>query len=338
MADDLFEDSTMTFGEHIEELRVHLIRALKWLLLVMVVMIFFGNYVVKIITQPVESQMETFLTKQMNRRAAELENAAANVPGAKDILTMKVKLPAAELARLSVLNGGEAPAGLEDMEIEVQTPVAPVVKALAVPLAWLNGRFRLKTLSAQEGFMIYFKAVLGASIVVASPLLFWELYSFIAVGLYAHERRFVNLTLPFCLVLFLTGVAVCYFLVFPAMLRFFLYTNEQMDLEPDFRLNEWVGFAVILMVIFGAVFQMPVLMLTLERVGIISYEMLAPKRKLAVFINCIVAAAISPGGDPNTMIFLALPMCLLFELGLFLMRYFRKRNPFEVPEPVAEGF
>lgn len=109
-----------------------------------------------------------------------------------------------------------------------------------------------------------------------------------------------------------------------------------MDIEPEFRLSEWVGFAVMLMLIFGVMFQMPLMMLMLERVGIISHDMLVGKRRMAVFVNCVIAAVVTPGGDPNTMILLALPMCVLFELGLFLMRYFDKKNPFAVKEPTFE--
>ncbi|MGL5095143.1 MAG: twin-arginine translocase subunit TatC, partial [Planctomycetia bacterium] len=84
------------------------------------------------------------------------------------------------------------------------------------------------------------------------------------------------------------------------------------------------------------VFQMPLLMLMLERVGVISYEMLAGQRKIAVLVNFIIAATITPGGDPNTMVLLAIPMCLLFELGLLLMRYFRRSDPFAVGDPSEE--
>src|SRR5690606_17812732 len=219
--------------------------------------------------------------------------------------------------------------------VHIDTEVTDLIKKLAIPMAEALGQDRLKTFSVQEGFMMYFKAALGAAIVIASPWVFYQLYSFVAVGLYAHERRFVNLSLPFSVLLFLSGVFLCYFIMFPYMLQFFLGANSWMDLEPEIRLNEWVGFAVMITLLFGVMFQLPLLMLTLERVGIVTYEMLAGKRKIAIFVNFIVAAIVTPA-DPTTQIALAVPMCLLFELGLLLMRYFQRSNPFAVPDPVAE--
>ena len=211
--------------------------------------------------------------------------------------------------------------------INFDASVASLVDKLAEPLNEVHGNYELSTLSAQEAFMVYFKAVLGAAAVLTSPWIFLQLYSFISVGLYAHERRFVNMTLPFSILLFLTGVATCYFMIFPFMLSFFLNANTWMDLQPNLRLSEWIGFSVILMLIFGIMFQLPLLMLMLERVGIVSHEVLAKKRKMAVFVMFIVAAIATPA-DPTSQVLLAIPMCGLYELGLFLMRYFEKRNPF----------
>jgi sec-independent protein translocase protein TatC len=341
MADDLFEDSTMTFGEHIEELRKHMIRALAGILLAFIVMVFFGNYVVKLIVEPVEDQLMTWSKQHLERRAHQFKESVDDAPnGERRTVPLRATLDAATLREIAASVGGDA-ASIPDsstVTIQLEASLGKLVEDITMPLAEVNRRWSLRSYSAQEAFVIYFKAVLGASVVFASPWVFYQLYSFVAVGLYSHEKRFVNMTLPFSIMLFLAGVAICYFLVFPAMLRFFLAANEWMDIEPEIRLSEWVGFAVILMIIFGVTFQMPLLMLMLERVGIVTHDQLAGKRKMAVFVNFIVAAMITPGGDPNTMLFLAAPMCILYELGLFLMRYFQRSNPFEVtdPEPVLD--
>lgn len=339
MADDLFDESTMTFGEHIEALRVHMISALKGVVLVGCVMVFFGQNVVKIIVDPVEKQLHTYYTEHLTKRTQQMEQRQQDLPAeAREWVAFEATFSPEQLERLAQAIAPDQKASVkpEPITLTVNAPIGNLLQKLALPMADLMGRFKLKTLSAQEAFMIYFKAVLGASIVASSPWVFYQLYSFIAVGLYAHERRFVHLTLPFSVCLFLLGVGTCFFLVFPAMLKFFLAANDWIDLEPDFRLSEWVGFAVLLTIIFGAVFQMPLLMLMLERVGIVTHDQLAGKRRIAWFVNFIVAAMITPGGDPNTMVLLAIPMCFLFELGLFLMRYFQKRNPFAVEDPTAD--
>ena len=359
MTDDLFEDGSMSFGEHIEELRIHLIRALKGLLVAFLVMIPLGHEVVKLITDPVEAQLKAFNRRRFEKLAnhlsstdmtttddtARLATERTQVDGNDALVGLdvpdvkfQVTLAGDEVAKLAraINPAAEAPSDPKPLILELITSASGLVDQIALPMATVLGKSRMRTLSAQEGFMVYFKAVLGAAIVVASPWLFYQIYSFISVGLYAHERRFVNLTLPFSVILFLMGVAVCFYIVFPAMLKFFLTANEWMDLEPEFRLTEWVGFAVMLTIIFGAVFQMPLLMLMLERVGIVTHDQLAGKRKIAILVNFCVAAMITPGGDPNTMALLALPMCVLYELGLFLMWYFQRRNPFAVESP-TEG-
>lgn len=341
MADDLFTDSTMTFGEHIEELRVHLIRAIAGVLAAFLLMMMFANYVVKILTEPVERQQHAWYREQVVRRSREFRSNLELLPAEeRPTIAAKVELSKRDLEALAHSLGTDPDrAGSSGpVTLTVPIPLGEVIEKISQPLAVVNRLGSLRSLSAQESVVIYFKAVLGASLVLASPWVFYQIYSFIAVGLYAHERRFVHLTIPFSVGLFLLGVAVCYFLVFPNMLSFFLATNRWMDIEPETRLSEWVGFAVILMLIFGAAFQMPLLMLMLERVGIVSHEQLAGQRRYAIFIIFVAAAIITPGGDPVTLGLLGGPMYLLFELGLFLMRYFERRNPFTVADPLDELF
>lgn len=337
MAQDLFEDSTMTFGEHLEELRAHLWRAIQGVLVVLLVMLFCGQYVVKIITRPLEQQLKIYKDERRHRYIEEIIERQQYLPDAEKLqVQLKGKLSPDSVRELSKAIGAEEtkiPA--DGLSVSIDADATYLIQNLAIPMAEALGMDHLRTFSVQEGFMMYFKAALGASIVIASPWVFYQLYSFVAVGLYAHERRFVNLSLPFSVALFLAGVFLCYFVMMPFMLQFFLGANSWMDLEPDIRLSEWVGFAVMITLLFGVMFQLPLLMLTLERVGIVTHEMLAGKRKIAIFVNFIIAAIVTPA-DPTTQIALAVPMCLLFELGLLLMRYFKQSNPFAVPDPVAE--
>lgn len=339
MANDLFHETTMSFGDHLEELRVHLWRALLGVIAAFIFMCFFANYVVKLITEPVESQQQRWYRDHVSRRAKAFKEEIEQQPvGERPSVAGQVTLSPDAARNLAVALGLDPKKDrpTEAITLPVEVPVGDLIDRISVPMAVVNRMGSLRSLSAQETLVIYFKAVLGASIVLASPWVFYQVYAFIKVGLYAHERRFVNLTLPFSVLLFLSGVAICYFAVFPAMLRFFLATNEWMDIEPETRLSEWVGFAVVLMLIFGVTFQMPLAMLMLERVGILSHQQLAGQRRMAIFVIVIAAAIITPGGDPNTLLLLAGPMYILFELGLFLMRYFERKNPFEVGDPLDE--
>src|SRR5439155_12176307 len=119
----------------------------------------------------------------------------------------------------------------------------------------------LTTLSISEGFMVYFKVSLLCGLVLASPWVFYQIWAFIAAGLYPHEKRYVHVYLPFSLGLFLVGVLICEFLVMPKAVEALLWFNEWIGLEPDMRLNEWLGFAIWMPVIFGLSFQTPLAML-----------------------------------------------------------------------------
>src|SRR5262249_41047963 len=121
-------------------------------------------------------------------------------------------------------------------------------------------RTRTKSLSGQEPFMIWIKAALIAGFVLASPWIFYQLWTFIAAGLYAKERTFVYLYLPLSIGLFLLGVYMSFF-VFPPILEFFLSFNRSMGIDPEPRISEWLSFVLFLPLGFGLAFQLPLVML-----------------------------------------------------------------------------
>lgn len=333
MAENLFEDSTMSFGEHIEELRVCLWRAIKGVGIALMLMTFVGQEVVDILARPLRVASEDWFIQAQQRRLEQLRSSLAVLGDDRRTVDLPMTIGADAMDTLRQTLGIEkAPeAEAAPLTVNVHVPFLPLLEKMSQPILTLSGSYLPKTLSAQEAFMMYFMAAMGAAIVLSSPWVFWQLYGFVKVGLYAHERRFVNLTLPFTVGLFLAGVAGCYFLMLPIMLQFFLGVNSWMDLQPEIRISEWVGFAVMLMLLCGAVFQMPVVMLTLERVGFVTYEQLADKRRLAILVNFSVAAVVTPA-DPTSFLFLAIPMCALYEIGLLAMKYFQRRNPFSVPD------
>src|SRR5262249_55062551 len=135
---------------------------------------------------------------------------------------------------------------------------------------------------------------------------------------YPHEKRLVNVFLPCSLGLFLAGVFVCEFLALPKAIEALLWFNEWLGMQPDLRLNEWLGFPIFLPPVFGISFQTPLVMFFLERVGILNVETYRNKRRISWFLMAVFAAVITPSTDPYTMLFLWVPMGLLYELGIFL--------------------
>ena len=338
--DDLFADTRMSFGEHIEELRTHLLRALVGFMVALVISFFFGSYVLEFIKAPVERELMEFYQRRFEKKKAELtsgkdtEHKELNEP---KLVTMQVQKN--ELARMLGLKVPDPPVGEENAEEWVSLPVR--VKPLDLALATgdadrlLVGRPPLlATMNIMEGFMALVKVCILCGIVLGSPWIFYELWAFVAAGLYRHEKRYINVYLPFSLGLFLIGVFFCEFLVIPKAISTLLMFNEWLGFEPDLRISEWLTFAILFPLVFGLSFQTPLVMLFLAKIGIFDAASFRRKRRIAWFAMAAFAAIITPI-DALSMILLWVPMCGLYELGILLVAYTAKSPEGEedVPEP-----
>lgn len=184
------------------------------------------------------------------------------------------------------------------------------------------------TLNVQEAFMTYVKVAVVGGIVLASPFIFWQIWLFVAAGLYPHEQRYVYVYLPFSLFLFIGGSLFCFFLVFPFVLTFLLSFNEWLEVTPQIRLSEWISFAVMLPLLFGVAFQLPLVMLFLERLSIFDADAYSSKRRMAILIISIISMLLTPA-DPASMLLMMAPLIALYELGILMCRYMPGRSPFQ---------
>jgi sec-independent protein translocase protein TatC len=361
--EDMFADTRMSFGDHLEELRTHLWRAVKGFILAMIVSLAFGKYVVVFITAPVEEQLHAFYRRSAqvtykNLMAQAQEGSFARtkhvpVKVNKNDLRAAVGLPAqpepllgaviqaferrleaydvAHLIPRDLLNQDTGFVTL-DMTIgdaKFDAYIAEIARTYGPPQS-------VATMNVTEAFMVYFKVSLVTGLVLGSPWIFYQIWAFIAAGLYPHEKRLVNVYLPFSVGLFLGGALMCQFLVMPKAINALLWFNEWMGLEPDMRLNEWLSFALMMPLIFGISFQTPLVMLFMFKIGVADVSTFTGYRKIAIFVLAVFAAVITPTPDALTMCFLWIPMCLLYELGILLCR-FQPQTPFEdVEMPEAE--
>lgn len=322
--DDLFaEEQTMpamSFGEHIEDLRRHLILALIGLfvgvLITFIPPLSLGQRVLRELQDPAQKVLEKFYDDRAIERAKVAESLHEMSPPSR----YDVKL--ADLAAaLHALNPNfEVPS---DEALEGRTVTLTMAQARSNQILDINNNTQrngaLVSLAPLEAFSIFFLVCLVTGLVVSSPWVFWQIWLFIAAGLYRHERLYVRKFLPFALGLFLAGVFLCFFVVLPWTLEFLLNFNVWLGIEPTLRITEWIGFATILPLIFGVCFQTPLVMLILERIGVFTADDFRSKRKMAILIMVVVAAVITPTQDPFSLAILAVPMILLYELGLFLM-------------------
>lgn len=345
-SEDLFAETRMSFGEHLEDLRTHLIRALVGFFVGVVLSFFIGGYALDFIKKPVEDALVEYHVEyykrnkeQVNPLVERLKKEMSTSPELRQLnepREMRQRLSAYEMDQLRrklfpelFEPGGplaHVPPVAPDAEgpgIDLVTRMRPMdfLEPFQTGVALASRRSALTTLSAQEAFMVYFKVCLLVGLVISSPWVFYQLWAFVAAGLYPHEKKYIHYYLPMSLFLFLGGVALCQFAVIPAALKALLYFNLTLNIEPDFRLNEWLGFAILMPVVFGLSFQTPLVMLFLGKIGIFTADEFAAKRRVAIFVICIFAALITPSIDVISMLLLAAPMVGLYELGIVMVRY-----------------
>jgi len=179
-------------------------------------------------------------------------------------------------------------------------------------------------------FLVPMKVTLVIAIILALPWVFYQLWAFIAPGLYAHEKRLVMPLVVSSSALFMSGVAFCYFLVFGKVFKFIGdFAPQSIAVTPD--IENYLDFVMSMCLAFGAAFEVPVVVVILVRMGIVSVEKLKEMRPYAVVSAFVFAAVVTPP-DAVSMLALAIPMCLLFELGLIVAPMFVKAT--QAPEEV----
>jgi sec-independent protein translocase protein TatC len=195
--------------------------------------------------------------------------------------------------------------------------------------SWRPVKVRFQVLNAQEAFMIWMKAALVTGLVVASPYIFFQIWIFVAAGLYPHEKNYVYLYLPISIALFLGGASLAFAFVFDPVLRFLFTFNKGMNADFDPRVGEWLSFVLILPLGFGISFQLPLVMLFLNRIGVASLDFYIQQWRVAILIICVISMILTPA-DPISMLLMAAPLCLLYLLGILMCKYMpRGKSPFE---------
>lgn len=185
-----------------------------------------------------------------------------------------------------------------------------------------HGNVQLVTVNLTDQFLLSLNLSFWAGLALALPLILWQVWAFIAPGLYPHERRWA---LPFIVgagLSFVLGAAFGYTFVLPAMVRFLLDflggTVEQMQ-----SLANYIGTVTTFLIAFGLAFELPILAVILTRIGLVNHVMLRRAWRVALVGVMLLAALITPTPDPMNMLLVALPLYALYELGVLLSRVFR---------------
>jgi len=389
---DLFVESSMTFGEHLEELRVCLFKAVIGLAIGTIIGFFLGDWVVKMIERPLRGALETYYKTQAEVEYTTwakgqlmegkpipytLKEIRAIAAGDKSkgvpelIYELEFIHPSLMSATLATVHG--APSGAPSAT-PTGTPSATPTNAPAAPggptyagpsttgagstsvstfktsdddammiaiegkdgeprfhrnnlaahLLWhpieSDGRFNMQATGVAEPFSVWLKASLVVGVLISSPWVFYQLWTFVAAGLYSHERKYVYTYMPFSIGLFLAGAALAYLMVFEPVLNFLFNFNKELGIDPDPKIAEWLGFVLILPLGFGVSFQLPLVMLFLERIGVFTIDSYTKNWRIAILVIFILSAVLTPA-DPYSLLFMAVPLTVLYFGGILLCRY-----------------
>ena len=312
----------MTFGEHLDELRRSLARAIIWLVAgALIALVFAAKPVVRMIQGPLETAIiEYNADRSLTKMGYDIEDDAVKE---------------GELRRW-MLKNGMAWELVYVLPKEFMKSITPTeekgsamdqfLEAIPDPSNFVP-QLQLKRIEAglnshqvEEPFMIYLKASFVIGAVIASPGIFYHLWGFVAAGLYPHERKYVYMYLPFSVCLFIGGVALAFFAVLSYVLNFLLEFNSTLSVDLEPRLSYYMSFVLLLPLGFGIAFQLPLVMLFLQRIGIFETSAYENSWRIAVLVIAFLSMILTPA-DPYSMILLMIPLVILYFLGIGLCRY-----------------
>ncbi|QDT40416.1 Sec-independent protein translocase protein TatCy [Gimesia alba] len=304
---DLFDESTMSFGDHLEALRIHLWKALIGLAICVVGALFIGHKIVAVVRAPIDAALKEYNLDPVTEEDSEKKEQKT----VAELIASLEKQPE-QTAETKAL---------QKILLDYQRRIDNLEDKMSEPV----------TLAVQEAFTtIYLKVSFVAGLVFASPWVIYQIWQFVAAGLYPHERKYVYVYLPISIFLFLGGALFCFYAVFPFVLNFLLGFNKLLGVNPQIRLSEWISFAITLPLMFGLSFQLPLIMLFLERISIFTVKDYKEKSRMAILIISIISMLMTPA-DPMSMLLMMIPLILLYVLGILMCKYFPSANasPFE---------
>ncbi len=334
----------MTFGEHLDELRRALLKAVTALVLGVLIGLIFGRPLVDYIQTPLRNALRDHYSevedaefrKYLGRRRAKGKPVPHNIDAA-----------VAEYSKLGLFSEEryiDPRQVREELGDSVaQTPNDPAdAKAYDGSIASRDDlitvriyhnadrdpRLQLIGTGSQDAFIAYMKGALVLGIVMSSPFVFYFIWSFVAAGLYPHEQRYVHIFLPFSVILFLAGAALAFFFAFKYVLGFLLWFYESMNIDPELRISDWLSFVLFLPLGFGISFQLPLVMLFLERIGIFTVKTYLGHWRIAVLVIAFISMVLTPA-EPYSMLMMCLPLVGLYFFGIALCKWMpRRTTPF----------
>lgn len=339
--EDLFESTKMTFGEHLDELRLVLIKSIVTLIVCVLIAFCFARNIVQYVQTPLKEALKEHYLSEARKDYANLlaeeqakgqsagvdPNAVAERIESQRLIPEERWVDKRELAKL--LGQAKPPehgqSGLPTPQGDANSVGSDLIKIRLYHPVDEDPRVRVVAFGVEESFVVLIKAALMSGAVLASPLIFYFIWQFVAAGLYPHEQRYVKIFLPFSTCLFLSGAALAFFVVFKFVLRFLFMIAGLTGIEVEPRITEWISFVLILPIGFGLAFQLPLVMLFLERIGILSIATYLSNWRMSVLVIAFISMIFTPS-DPYSMMLMMLPLVGLYFFGIILCKWMPRRE------------
>jgi sec-independent protein translocase protein TatC len=329
----------MSFLEHLDELRRRLVRSFVFVILAATVSWFFSAPIYRLLAAPVNRALaeaqrlqvpisgysggETIATMTSLK-----ENDAGRYVFAEETKLGSSLIPAGASVMARVLKDGQGKLALYTDEA-LYSGNAVIPKGVRLPTdlsasieAFSGINDKLIVTTALEPFSLYIKVSLYAAICVSVPFLLFQIWGFVAPGLYPHERAYVTPFILLSTISFVLGAAFAYYVLFPPAAKYLL------GLGSDFRLllkaDEYFDFIILVMLGMGIVFQMPAITYVLARIGLVTARFLVKIWKTALIVIMVAAAVLSPTSDIPNMLLFAAPMIVLYVVSIFVAWIFNK--------------
>ena len=312
------------FLEHLEDLRWTLLKVISVVVVSMIICLVAGNRLVEILTYP--------LVKAEKLRNTANQNATIRLGS-----SVIGKVPLASLDT-NLWWGDSPPRALEGTFILNGTNVVLALRpdTNALTAGGAGGMPLLKNYSPLSGFQVALELALSGGLALASPFVLFFVGQFVLPALKVREKQFLFRGLVVGVGLFMVGVVFAYFAIMQVTLLATVQFSQWLGFSADeWKAEDYIDFVVKMILAVGLSFQLPVVLLTLVKIGVLSYRALSKGRSYFVVINLVACAFITPSGDPITLMLLAVPVQVLYEASVFIAWVWWRRDQRENP-PLEE--
>ena len=340
---DADEDGVqMSFLDHLDELRSRIIKCVVAVFLFLIACWFVSDKIYNFLAAPVQRALYQAQTRTVklqgqtgNETIAPLSSLTEDGPPVRFVFSGKTQLGASVippgasvLARLGKDAAGQV--GLfTDEPLVTGNRVLP--KGVRLPFNITDGEGapagtdgKLIVTTALEPFALYMKVSLYAALGLAIPFILFQIWGFVAPGLYPHERSYVTPFVSLSSVSFVLGAAFAYYVIFPPAAHYLLGLGE--DFQLLLKADDYFDFIILVMLAMGIVFQMPAITYVLARIGLVDAAFLVRSWKTSLVVILIAAAVLSPTNDIPNMLLFAMPMVVLYLISIFIAWIFAQER------------